>query len=136
MKFYRPHTLEEISGIINAAFTGVKDFPVTGINEIHMVEPGDLTFVDHPKYYEKALNSKATTILINKKVEPPEGKAIIYSEKPFDDYMTLVKKFMPFIPSSGMISDTAVIGEGTVIQPGTFVGHHVKIGKNCIIHSF
>ena len=29
---------------------------------------GDIVFVDHPKYYDKALESKATIILINKKV--------------------------------------------------------------------
>ncbi len=40
---------------------------ISGLNEIHMVEAGDITFVDHPKYYDKALNSKATTIIINKK---------------------------------------------------------------------
>jgi UDP-3-O-[3-hydroxymyristoyl] glucosamine N-acyltransferase len=37
------------------------------MNEIHVVEQGDIVFVDHPKYYDMALNSAATTILINKK---------------------------------------------------------------------
>jgi len=134
MKFEKPYTLAEISGMINASYTGKSDFPVTGINEIHMVEAGDLTFVDHPKYYDKALSSHATTILINKKVDPPEGKALIFSEKPFDDYMALVKKFRPFVASTAMISETAQIGEGTVVQPGTFIGHQVRIGKNCVIH--
>jgi UDP-3-O-[3-hydroxymyristoyl] glucosamine N-acyltransferase len=108
---------------------------VTGINEIHMVEPGDLTFVDHPKYYSKALNSKATTILINKEVELPAGKALIISGKPFDDYVFLVTKFRPFEKAVAAISPTAVIGEGTVIQPGVFIGNHVTIGKNCLLHA-
>ncbi|MCB0805926.1 MAG: UDP-3-O-(3-hydroxymyristoyl)glucosamine N-acyltransferase [Bacteroidales bacterium] len=135
MKLDRTYTLAEISEIIGASFTGDENFPVTGINEIHMVENGDLTFVDHPKYYDKALSSKATTILINKQVTPPEGKAIIFSEKPFDDYMLLVRKFRPFIPATAMVSESAEIGEGTVIQPGVFVGHNARIGKNCIIHA-
>ena len=100
-----------------------------------MVEPGDITFVDHPKYYSKALNSAATTILINKEVECPEGKALIISETPFDDYMKLVKHFRPFEASPSAISPKAEIGEGTIIQPGAFIGNHVKIGKNCIIHA-
>ena len=50
------------------------------------------------------------------------------------DYMKLVKKFRPFVASSQMVSETATIGSGTVIQPGVFVGDHVKIGSNCIIH--
>jgi len=134
MKFDKPKTLKEISKIINARFEGDASFPVLGINEIHMVESGDLTFVDHPKYYDKALQSKATTILINKKVPRPEGKALIFSDDPFSDYMLLVRKFRPFEPAVKMISDSAEIGEGTIIQPGTFIGNHVSIGKNCIIH--
>jgi UDP-3-O-[3-hydroxymyristoyl] glucosamine N-acyltransferase len=135
MKFQSPHSLQKIADYITAEYIGDPDFEITGINEIHMVEAGDLTFVDHPKYYEKALRSNATTILINKKVDCPEGKALIISETPFDDYMKLVKRFRPFEAASHMISPTAEIGEGTIIQPGAFIGNHVKIGKNCLIHA-
>ena len=53
------------------------------MNEIHMVEAGDLTFVDHPKYYSKALNSAATTIIINKKVDCPKGESTLDLQRPF-----------------------------------------------------
>ncbi len=85
MNFHRPYTLQEIAGLLHARFTGDPLFQVTGINEIHMVRPGDLTFVDHPKYYGKALKSAATTIIINKEVDCPPGKALIFSDHPFDD---------------------------------------------------
>ena len=135
MKFTHPEQLKEIASIISAEFVGSPDFPISGINEIHMVEPGDLTFVDHPKYYDKALSSKADIILINKKVDCPEGKALIFSDDPFSDYMKLVRKFRPFEIASKNISDSAVIGEDTIIQPGAFIGNNVKIGKNCLIHA-
>jgi UDP-3-O-[3-hydroxymyristoyl] glucosamine N-acyltransferase len=135
MKFDSPQTLKKIAGLIHARFVGDPDFLVSGINEIHMVEPGDLTFVDHPKYYDKALKSEATTIVINKDVDPPAGKALIISDHPFDDYVFLVTTFRPFEKAVSAISPSAEIGEGTVIQPGAFVGNHVKIGKNCIIHA-
>jgi len=134
MKFTVPQTLQSIAGILNARFHGDPGSPILGINEIHMVTPGDITFVDHPKYYDKALNSAATTIIINKEVECPEGKTLIFSDHPFDDYVVLARHFMPFQPAVAMISPTAEIGEGTVIQPGVFVGNYVKIGKGCIIH--
>ena len=135
MLFPRPYSLQEIAGMLNARYDGDPDFEVTGINEIHMVEPGNLTFVDHPKYYDKALNSKATTILINKEVQRPEGKALIISDDPFRDYVWLARYFRPFEACTATISPTAEIGEGTVIQPGAFIGNHVKIGQNCIIHA-
>lgn len=135
MNFPRPYSLQEIASLIGARFDGDPAFPVTGMNEIHMVGPGDLTFVDHAKYYEKALNSNATTIMINKEVQRPDGKALIISDDPFRDYVYLARHFRPFEAGNTAISHSAEIAEGTVIQPGVFIGNHVKIGKNCLIHS-
>lgn len=135
MKFSRTHSLEEISKIINCTFVGDKDFPVLGMNEIHVVEQGDIVFVDHPKYYDKALQSKASIVLINKEVECPEGKALLISDDPFRDFNTLTKHFRPFQSSNASISASAIIGENTVIQPNCFVGNNVRIGDNCLIHA-
>jgi UDP-3-O-[3-hydroxymyristoyl] glucosamine N-acyltransferase len=105
------------------------------MNEIHVVEPGDIVFVDHPKYYEKALQSAATIVLINKEIVCPEGKALLISDDPFRDFNVLTTYFRPFTSSSVAIAATAKIGEGTVIQPNCFIGNQVSIGKNCIIHA-
>lgn len=135
MKFPKVHSLEEIANLLNCEFIGDKNFEVLGMNEIHVVEPGDIVFVDHPKYYDKALQSAATIVLINKKVECPEGKALLISDDPFRDFNTLTKHFKPFQFANVAISSSANIGEGTVIQPNSFIGNYVKIGKNCLIHS-
>ena len=135
MKFTKPHTLKQISQLIDCKFVGDDDYPVLGMNEIHVVEPGDIVFVDHPKYYDKALNSAATIILINKKVECPEGKALLVSDDPFRDFNKLTNHFKPFESSNTQISNSAKIGENTIIQPNCFVGHNVVIGNNCVIHS-
>lgn len=135
MKFNTIHTLQEIAEIIGCSYVGADDFPVFGMNEIHVVTPGDIVFVDHPKYYEKALQSAATIVLINKEVECPEGKALLISDDPFRDFNTLTRHFMPFVSAQAAISASAQIGEGTVIQPNCFIGNHVKIGRNCLIHA-
>jgi UDP-3-O-[3-hydroxymyristoyl] glucosamine N-acyltransferase len=135
MKLIQSQTLKQLAAIIKAKYSGDDNFLITGINEIHMVESGDLTFVDHPKYYDKALNSNATTILINKEVTCPKGKALIFSDDPFRDYNLLTKHFRTFKPQTKSISETARIGVGTIIQPGVFVGNNVVIGKNCLIHA-
>lgn len=133
MKFSQRHTLKQIATIIDCRYLGTDDFPVDGMNEIHVVTPGDIVFVDHPKYYDKALESAATIVLINKEVDCPEGKALLISDDPFRDFNKLTEYFKPFEKSHSQISESATIGEGTVIQPGAFVGNHVKIGKNCLI---
>ncbi|MGS2726176.1 UDP-3-O-(3-hydroxymyristoyl)glucosamine N-acyltransferase [Psychroserpens sp. BH13MA-6] len=135
MKFPSSYTLKDIAKLIDVDYVGADDFPVLGMNEIHVVEPGDIVFVDHPKYYDKALQSDATIVLINKQVACPEGKALLISDDPFRDFNKLTQHFKPFKASNVAISPSAKIGEGTILQPNCFIGNNVSIGKNCVIHS-
>ena len=87
MHFEKPVAISWVAEFIRAAIIGNKDGEATGINEIHKVEQGDIVFVDHPKYYDKCLNSAATHIIINTKdVAVPLGKTLLvvtdFSEAP------------------------------------------------------
>ena len=134
MQFPSPVSIQWIAEFINAKLIGNSNGNATGINEIHKVETGDLVFVDHPKYYDKCINSDATFIIINKDADVPEGKALLIVNNPFEAYCKIVNHFRPFEPSSKMISASAIVGEGTFIYPGAFIGNHVIIGKNVIIY--
>jgi len=134
VKFPKPQTLAQIAQLLDCDFVGSADFPVLGMNEIHVVQPGDIVFVDHPKYYDKALNSMATIILINKEVECPKGKALLISDDPFRDFNKLTNHFRPFEPARAVIADSAKIGKHTIIQPNVFIGNNVIIGDDCLIH--
>src|SRR5690606_14289030 len=120
--------------IIGSDYVGEANFPVLGMNEIHVVQAGDIVFVDHPKYYDKALQSAATVILINKTVDCPAGKALLISEDPFRDFNKLTRHFKPFQIANSAVSDSAEIGDESIIQPNVFIGNNVKIGTNCVIH--
>lgn len=134
MRFKNPVPVKWIATFINAELVGNDTSDATGINEIHKVEKGDLVFVDHPKYYKKCINSEATFIIINKKEEYPDGKALLIVDNPFEAYCKIVNHFNPFNPSSKSISATAMIGEGSFIYPNVFIGNNVLIGKNCVIY--
>lgn len=135
MKFTKTYPLSEIATIIDCKYIGDASFPVQGMNEIHVVTAGDIVFVDHPKYYDKALESAATIVLINKEVDCPEGKALLISDDPFRDFNKLTQYFAPFSAFAKAESNPPIIGEGTIVQPNAFLGNDVVVGKNCIIHS-
>lgn len=132
MKFHQPQKLRTIADIIGARFVGPEDFEVLGTNEIHRVKPGDIVFVNHPKYYDKALNSAATVILIDKEVECPEGKALLVSEDPFRDFNKINTHFTRIYNFTEELHDVE-IGEGTHIHRSAVIGNNVKIGKNTLI---
>lgn len=135
MQFAESLTLKEIAGLLNAEFDGDESMLISGINEIYKVQKGDITFVDFEKYYDRALNSNASVIIINQKIEKQNGKAFIFSDDPFRDFNRLTARFAPFVSCNKMICDTAMVGKGTILQPGVFLGKNVKIGKNCVIHA-
>jgi UDP-3-O-[3-hydroxymyristoyl] glucosamine N-acyltransferase len=134
MQFPSPVSIQWLTEFIGAKTIGNIQANATGINEIHKVEKGDLVFVDHPKYYDKCINSAADFIIINKETNCPDGKALLIVDNPFEAYCKIVNHFRPFRSSSTAISTSAKIGEGSFIYPNSFIGNNVIIGKNCIIH--
>jgi UDP-3-O-[3-hydroxymyristoyl] glucosamine N-acyltransferase len=134
MKFEQPISLTEIASWIGARIVGENSSAATGINEIHKVEPGDLVFVDHPKYYDKCLNSAASFIIINQEVSVPSGKALLIVDQPFQAYCTIVQRTRPFQPNTNIRGENTNIDASSFLFPNVYVGHHVRIGKDCIIH--
>lgn len=135
MKFNQPLRLQTLADLTNSEIIGDPNALVEGINEIHKVVAGDILFVDVEKYYAKAFKSAATYIIINKKIEAPEGKMLLYNEDPFTAYKTITQHYQKFEYIQSPVSSTAQIGEGTVIEPNVVIGEHVKIGKNCLIRA-
>jgi len=135
MKFSRQYTAAELATLCGAEILGLADTLLSGMNEIHKVEPGDLMFVDNEKYFQKSLQSAATAILINKKMDPPADKILLYHSKPFDAYNFLAWHFKPSIHCMETISSLAHIDPSAVIEPGVIIAPYVRIGARTIIQA-
>jgi UDP-3-O-[3-hydroxymyristoyl] glucosamine N-acyltransferase len=127
-------TAEQIAALTGARISGDASLVLTGLNEIHRVESGDITFVDHPRYYKRALHSVATGILINKEVRCPKGKVLFISHDPFRDFNLLTTHFVKREIMDRPVHPTAVVGTNTVIHHGAVIGAYVSIGNDCIIY--
>ncbi len=135
MRFPTSIKVSELAKQLNAQLLGDDTLLASGINEIHHVEAGDITFVDFEKYYKTALNSAASIIIIDKSADVPEGKALLVVDEPFKVYNDLVLQYRPIRPLNVNISPSATIGEGTHLEPGVVVGHEVVIGEGCFIQA-
>ena len=132
MTFKSPQTLKTIAELIGAKYVGDENFQIFGTNEIHRVKKGEIVFVNHPKYYDKALHSEATIILIDKEVACPEGKALLVSDDPFRDFNKINDHFTG-IQTFETTDNNLSIGENCKIHPSVIIGNDVKIGDNCMI---
>ncbi|TXH52918.1 MAG: UDP-3-O-(3-hydroxymyristoyl)glucosamine N-acyltransferase [Bacteroidia bacterium] len=134
MRFNQAQSIQTIAEIIGAKLVGNTAGVATGINEIHMVEKGDLVFVDHPKYYDKCIQSAASFIIINQETECPEHKALLIVDEPFEAYLKIVAHFQPYDPSLKNIADEATIADSAIIYPNVYIGKNVQIGEGTIIY--
>ena len=130
-----PTTAAALADRFGAELLGDGAREIKGLNEIHHVEPGDLCFVDHPRYYAATLSSAASVILIDRPHECPADKTLLVHPEPFAVYNRLAWEARP-LPSSDD-SDTEVtvpaVGEGTYVAPGAHLGRGVVVGKHCYI---
>ena len=135
MKFQQAIPIKAIAAQIGATIIGNDNILATGINEIHKVTTGDITFVDVEKYFKKSLHSAASIIILNKEVNCPEGKALLLLDNPFKAYDSIIRQHRPFIPLSTHIHETASVHPTTILEPNVIIGAHVTIGKNCHIQA-
>lgn len=133
MKLPEAKTLSEIAKLLGNDFIGNPDLKITGLNELHRIEEGDIAFCDNEKYYKKTLNSAATVVLIDKKTDCPEGKGLIICKAPFDSYNLLTQHFSksPFSEGENKLEKNE---KDSKIHPSVIMGESVEIGKNCIIY--
>ena len=143
MKFDKPIPIQKIADRLKAEIIGDNTLNALGINEIHHVKAGDITFSDVKKYFEKALNSAATFIILNEKPDSiPEGKVVLIHPQPFEAYDSLVRQQRPFDPLSIEVADSAAIHPNVILEPNVVIGNHVRIGSgsyiqaNAVIHDF
>jgi UDP-3-O-[3-hydroxymyristoyl] glucosamine N-acyltransferase len=137
MDIKMPISVKEAAELLGLPFKGDGNLKITGINEIHKVRKGDLTFVDVPKYYKKALTSEASFIIINQDTDFPEGKAILISEDPFHDYNRFITHFMPEEKPhhvSFSKGENVSIGKDVQIYPGVVLGRDITIGDGCVLY--
>ena len=136
MKLQNPESINSLAKLLNAKLIGNEKLMVTGVNEIHKVEEGDITFVDHPKYYKKALDSNASAIIIDSPNEDcPKGKALLVIDAPFDAYIKLVRKFKQETYTFNQQTAKHKFGKNCSIALNASIGDGVEMGDNCTIHN-
>lgn len=131
----QPQTLIELSELLSCEFVGDANLIATGINEIHVIQHGDIAFVDHPKYYDATLTSSASIILINKKIDCPEGKGLLVHDEPFTAFNQLIRHFKPNEFPNERIASSSKIHPLAKIHPMANVGSNAQIGANAVIHA-
>lgn len=132
---------------LQAEIRGDENFVVRDVQPIHAAEVDHLTFVADEKNYKKLATSKAGVVLIGRKLAgtvslDTRARTFLVVDDAFSAFMKIITQVRPPMPRAtfgvserAFVSPTAVIGAGTNIYPGVYIGDNAVIGENCDIFS-
>lgn len=141
---------------------GEPDGEINGINSLADAQAGEVSFLGNPKYASLTQTTKASAILVAPGFsEVLPGKALIQVANPTLAFDRAVKHFGPperllapgvhptsvvaenaqfdrtkvHVGPHAVIEDDVVIGDGSVIHAGAFIGLGSRLGSSCVIHA-
>ena len=124
---------------------------INSVAKIEDATPGSLTFLANPKYEKYLGTTKATAVLVSKKldlrkIEGLPSLIFIRVDDPYIAFLQVLKRITPAmdpfssgIHSTAAISSTAVLGKNisiganAVIGENAIIGSNSKIGEGCVI---
>lgn len=131
------YTISDLAAKLSGTISGDSSLTITGIEQIELAGPNQLTFIGGKKYVPLWETSKASVALVNQDlaVEPGPGRALIQvsnADLAMAEALALFELPAP-VPAAGMhpgatVDPTAVIGTGVSIGAGCYVGAGVTIG--------
>ena len=118
-----------------------EDVPaIRGVRSLEAAGPGDVAFVADAKAQRRAASS-AAGVLLARSAAPFPGRSVVEAEEPSAALATLLWLFHPRRTVRPGIHATAVVGEGTVVDPTAEVGPYAvlgggsRVGADCIVES-
>jgi UDP-3-O-[3-hydroxymyristoyl] glucosamine N-acyltransferase len=149
------YRLAELAALVGGRVAGDPGRVVTAIRPLEAAEPCDLSFLNHPRYRDRALTSRAGALLVDEAAAALVAAAgardlLVVADTPLA-VARLLGLFHPAPRREPGVHPTAVIEAGCEVSPAAFVGPyavlgagsrvaadaqvhaHVTIGRDCVI---
>jgi len=132
--------LDVLAKTIDAELVGEGSIEVTSCATLEDAVAGQLGFLANPKYAEQMRTTKASAVVVGSRAKA-DHVALLRAKDPYYAFCRGVVALQGFRkhPHQGIhpkahVEPSAIIGDGTVIYPGCYVGARTKIGKDCILY--
>jgi UDP-3-O-[3-hydroxymyristoyl] glucosamine N-acyltransferase len=140
--------LRDLAEQLQCPLEGDGDIDIRRVAGIEHAQPGDITFVDSPRYVAFLATTRASAVIVTpaQRLAPPGPLApgpalgVLRSDHPYVTFARAVALFAPTeTPMAGIhplsaVADSAAIGPGVSIGPFVTVGAGASIGARTAIH--
>lgn len=132
------YLLSQLAEMLDGELLG-EDVEITGLASLTDAAPGDLAFIESPKYLSRAQATAASALIVTPGLEIP-GRPVIRVAKPRLAFAKALSLFNGQHPAEPFVHPTAFIEEGAEVSPSAtvmayaVVGAGSTIGDGAIIH--
>ncbi|WP_166442834.1 UDP-3-O-(3-hydroxymyristoyl)glucosamine N-acyltransferase [Phragmitibacter flavus] len=156
-------TLEELAVLVGGEIVrGDGALVVSGFSTIQEAEEGDITFLGNARYAPQLKKSRASVVLVDANFQDfPDSMAVVQVGNPTLQFGLIVKQFGPqprpfvagihesasihesvqidgarsYVGPNAVVEEGVVVGNGSAIHAGAFVGFGSSLGEGCVIHA-
>lgn len=125
----RKYSVVEIATRVQGEVVGNGDILLTGLAPADMAGPGDLTFAENEAFFEKAVNSDASAVIIDGDYNSGK-KSLIRVKSARLAFAHLLQLFHPEKKFSPGVHPSAVVHSSASVHPTAHVGPHCVIHEN------
>ena len=140
MKFY---TIQEINEVLKGTIVGNTTQNISAPEQLEMAKDSEISFIGNKKYEKYWETSKACAAIVNEDITiaPGENRAFIKVQNADLAMSQVLALFAPPSPvfdfeihPTAVIDMSAIIGKGTKIGAGSYIGPKVELGGNTTIY--
>jgi UDP-3-O-[3-hydroxymyristoyl] glucosamine N-acyltransferase len=147
--FERPEglTAQEIAALTGAVLRGSADRRIGGIAPLDRASPGDLSFMQSPKYLSQFTATLAGICLTTEKfaAKAPAHVTVLVTPAPYRAFVAVAQKLYPGamrpsslfeasgVSPSALVHPSARLEAGVVIDPAAVIGPRAEIGAGTVI---
>ena len=120
---------------------------ITGVGPLDTAGPGDMTFLDNPKYADQLASTRASAVFIGERyaARTPEGVVPLVTADPYRAFAAFVGWLFPeamrpgsFFGASGVspmsfVHPEARLEPGVIVDPGAVIGPRAAVGAGTVI---
>jgi UDP-3-O-[3-hydroxymyristoyl] glucosamine N-acyltransferase len=138
-------TLSEVAGA-TLANGADPDAAIRDVRPLDVAKPGDVSFLDNPKYLALFTKTEATACLVAPKfaAQAPSNMACLVTPEPYHGFAKVLALFYPDalkpmkavrvgITIDQAIDPSAVLEDGVIVEPGAVIGPEASIGAGTIV---
>ncbi len=152
-------TAQELAVMVGGTLEGDPVLLISGVAGLREAEPGQVAFLEHPRYASLLPETRASLVLVAPGVAVPPKLNVIRVAHPsvaFGRIVALISPppitYPPGIHLRALVDPAAHVAEGcsigpfavleagatvgarTVIGAGCYVGHEARLGEDCLLH--